>query len=93
MVLEKAAIDKHTRDCVRLFLHGLLPRNSGTERASSAVTYGQRGEQNTAKTFNLPGVTEGQRVKSLEDENRRLKMLLAESMLDVAALKDANTKR
>ena len=28
------------------------------------------------------------RLKSLEDENRRLKKLLAESMLDVAALKD-----
>ena len=28
------------------------------------------------------------RLKSLEDENRRLKKLLAEAMLDVAALKD-----
>ena len=28
------------------------------------------------------------RLKSLEDENRRLKKLLAESMLDNAALKD-----
>ena len=28
------------------------------------------------------------RLKSLEDENRRLKKLLAESMLDVSALKD-----
>ena len=30
----------------------------------------------------------GTRLKSLEDENRRLKKLLAESMLDNAALKD-----
>ena len=29
MVLEKSQIDKHTRDCVRLFLHGLLPRERG----------------------------------------------------------------
>src|ERR1700761_2349952 len=29
-----------------------------------------------------------QKLKTLEDENRRLKKLLAESMLDVAALKD-----
>lgn len=28
------------------------------------------------------------KLKSLEDENRRLKKLLAEAMLDVAALKD-----
>ena len=33
-------------------------------------------------------VSEARRLKALEDENRRLKKLLAESMLDVAALKD-----
>jgi putative transposase len=33
-------------------------------------------------------VSEARRLKSLEDENRRLKKLLAESMLDNAALKD-----
>lgn len=33
-------------------------------------------------------VSEARRLKSLEDENRRLKSLLAESMLDNAALKD-----
>ena len=34
------------------------------------------------------GPSDAQRLKSLEDENRRLKKLLAELMLDVAALKD-----
>jgi len=38
------------------------------------------------------GVSEAQRLKGLEDENRRLKKLLAESMLDVAALKDLLAK-
>ena len=33
-------------------------------------------------------VSEARRLKSLEDENRRLKKLLAEAMLDNAALKD-----
>ena len=33
-------------------------------------------------------VSDAQKQKTLEDENRRLKKLLAESMLDVAALKD-----
>ena len=33
-------------------------------------------------------LSEMQRLKQLEDENRRLKRLLAESMLDNAALKD-----
>ena len=34
------------------------------------------------------GPSGASRLKSLEDENRRLKKLLAEAMLDVAALKD-----
>jgi hypothetical protein len=33
-------------------------------------------------------VSEARRLKALEDENRRLKKLQAESMLDNAALKD-----
>lgn len=33
-------------------------------------------------------VSEASKLKTLQDENRRLKKLLAESMLDVAALKD-----
>ena len=32
-------------------------------------------------------------MKSLEDENRRLKKLLAETMLDVAILKEINSKK
>jgi putative transposase len=39
------------------------------------------------------GPSDAQRLKSLEDENRRLKKLLAESMLDVAALKDLLAKK
>ena len=38
-------------------------------------------------------VSEARRLKSLEDENRRLKKLLAESMLDNAALKDLLGKK
>jgi putative transposase len=34
-------------------------------------------------------VSDARRLKSLEDENRKLKKLLAESMLDVAALREA----
>jgi putative transposase len=33
-------------------------------------------------------VSEAAQLRTLEDENRRLKKLLAESMLDVSALKD-----
>lgn len=38
------------------------------------------------------GLSDAARLKGLEDENRRLKKLLAESMLDNAALKDLLSK-
>jgi putative transposase len=38
-------------------------------------------------------VSEAKRLKALEDENRKLKKLLAESMLDNAALKELLGKK
>ena len=38
-------------------------------------------------------VSDAKRLRSLEDENRRLKKLLAEAMLDNAMLKDFATKK
>ena len=37
-------------------------------------------------------VSDAKRLKALEDENRRLKKLLAEQMMDVATLKEMLTK-
>ena len=39
------------------------------------------------------GVSEAKRLKGLESENARLKKLLADAMLDNAALKDLLTKK
>jgi len=38
-------------------------------------------------------VSEAKRLKALEDENRRLKNLLADAHLDIAMLKDINSKK
>ena len=38
-------------------------------------------------------VSEARRLKALEDENARLKRMLADSMLDIAALKDLLGKK
>ena len=38
-------------------------------------------------------VSEAKRLKALEDENARLKKLLAEQMLDLAAMKDLVSKK
>ena len=38
-------------------------------------------------------VSDARRLRALEDENRKLKKLLAETMLDVAMLRDLNAKK
>ena len=38
-------------------------------------------------------VTEAKRLRALEEENAKLKKLLAEAMLDIAVLKDISTKK
>jgi putative transposase len=38
-------------------------------------------------------VTEAKRLRTLEEENAKLKRLLAEAMLDIAVLKDISTKK
>jgi putative transposase len=38
-------------------------------------------------------VTEAKRLLSLEEENAKLKKLLAEAMLDIAVLKDISIKK
>jgi putative transposase len=43
--------------------------------------------------FGGMGVSEARRLKALEDENAKLKMLLAEAMLDNAVLKDLTSKK
>ena len=38
-------------------------------------------------------VSDAKRLKALEDENAKLKKLLAETMLDIAILKDINARK
>jgi putative transposase len=38
-------------------------------------------------------VSDAKRLKSLEDENRRLKSLLADAHLDISMLKEVNSKK
>jgi putative transposase len=53
---------------------------------------GQSGATSKAK-FGGMDVSDARRLKALEDENARLKKLLAEQMLDNAILKDVAAKK
>jgi TetR/AcrR family transcriptional regulator, mexJK operon transcriptional repressor len=89
IVLDEMAIDKHTRYCVHLFLHGLLHPEQEFA-GTNAETLGRPGvRKQTAdpQQINI-AVQNADKVKALEEENHRLKVLLAESVLEVAALKD-----
>lgn len=76
LVLDATAIAKNTRYCVHLFLHGLLDAQAN----------------NTPKQQHFPSqqtVVAAQdlhELQAIKAENQRLKVLLAESMLEVAAL-------
>lgn len=43
--------------------------------------------------FGVLEVTEAKRLRTLEEENAKLKKLLAEAMLDIAVLKDISTEK
>jgi TetR/AcrR family transcriptional repressor of mexJK operon len=81
VVLDNAAIDRHTEYCVRLFLYGLLPREASGAMADGAAAPSGL----THAEMNAP---RSQRWEALETENRRLRKLLLDSMLQVAALKE-----
>jgi AcrR family transcriptional regulator len=85
MTLDQDAIDRHTRYCVRLFLHGLLPRTGVTGAAVIGGTAAMSLDDESDATAALPPAA---RVRALETENRRLRKLLLESMLQVAALNE-----
>ena len=66
----------------------------GEDRGGLPAARDQRRRRSTNGRRSTAGwrLSEAQRLKSLEDENRRLKKLLAEAMLDIAALKDLLAK-
>jgi TetR/AcrR family transcriptional repressor of mexJK operon len=86
IVLDEPAIDKHTRYCVQLFLHGLL------HPAQALRARGARRQTALSQHINV-AAQDTHKLTTLEEENRRLKILLAESMLQVATLKDRSQSR
>ena len=78
LVLDKSAIDRHTQYSVRLFLYGLLPR----------ATSGNGDDRTEHTEPGKTGLSRSQSLEALETENRRLKKLLLDSMLQLAALKE-----
>jgi AefR-like transcriptional repressor, C-terminal domain len=93
IVLNQADIDRHTRYCVRLFLHGLL---QPSEESTAAPTHAARSTARRRIATAAPPVAathDANKLRAIEEENRRLKILLADAMLEVAMLKDPTQLR
>jgi putative transposase len=73
----------------------LREHEAGAKTADLARKHGISGATlyNWKAKYGGMEVSEAKRLRSLEDENRKLKKLLAESMLDQAALKELLTKK
>jgi putative transposase len=62
--------------------------NSEKKGAGTTLTISETTLYNWKARYGGMQVSDAKRLKSLEEENRRLKRLLAEAHLDLAALKD-----
>lgn len=73
----------------------LKEQESGARTADVCRKYGISGATfyKWKAKFGGMDVSEARRLKALEDENSRLKKLLAEAMLDNAVLKDIASKK
>lgn len=93
ITLSEPAIDKHTQYAVRLFLHGVLHSEHRATGASARAVSARVVHKHGAES-QLPDTTRSTYDwAALEEENRRLKVLLADSMLEIAALKGGARSR
>jgi putative transposase len=68
-------------------VRGIFAHADEIAKVSEATLY------NWKAKFGGMDVSEAKRLRALEDENRKLKKLLAEAMLDQAALKELLSKK
>jgi TetR/AcrR family transcriptional regulator, mexJK operon transcriptional repressor len=88
VALSETAVEKHTQYAVRLFLHGVLHTGHEVTSARARAISGRAIHKHGAES-QLPDAATRSTYDwaALEEENRRLKVLLADSMLEIAALK------
>jgi len=90
IALTEAAIEQYTEYAVRLFVHGL--RHLGQE-VTGAQLRPVTVQKQSAKSHLADATRSTYDWAELEEENRRLKVLLADSMLEIAALKGTGRGR
>ncbi len=89
IAIKKADIDIHTRYCIRLFLRGLLDPSMADATLQTAQTRGSSRRKSGGASRSAATLQSFERQRTLEEENRRLKLLLAESMLELAGRRNS----
>jgi putative transposase len=86
---------KRTRFREEQIIGVLREQEAGAKAADLARKYGvsEATLYNWKAKYGGMDVSDAKRLRSLEEENRKLKKLLAESILDQAALKELLTKK
>ena len=86
---------KRTRITEEQIIAVLREHEAGAKTADLARKHGisEATLYNWKAKYGDMDVSDAKRLRSLEDENRKLKKLLAESMLDQAALKELLAKK
>ncbi len=86
---------KRTRFTDEQIMGNLTEREAGAKCADLCRKHGMSEGTfyNWKAKFGGMTVSEAKRLKALEDENAKLKKLLAEQMLDLAAMKDLVSKK
>jgi len=86
VAFDLSTLEQHVRYCVKIFLYGLHGPRQGT--AASAPPQGSDDLFPAGPGFAAPEAPAPGEHLALHEENRRLRNLLVESMLEVAALRE-----
>lgn len=88
--LDEEKINSHTSYCVRLFLYGMLERHV-TSPGDPAFSQAESGAAESASQLLMAGAFDSPATADLQElqhENRRLREMLLESMLEVASIRE-----
>ena len=81
--LDDGKIKSHTSYCVRLFLYGILAREKGHAQPAAVEDADE-----SLPLDDVPDISRTQNLQELKNENRRLREMLLESMLEVASIRE-----
>ena len=86
--IDEIALYRRTRLCVRLFLHGLFPILRALRDSAQPISEDPSLEgELSSPAVQVPTIPESYQLQQLQDENRQLREMLVNSMLETRSLR------